>query len=50
LQLWDLTTGKELKQFKGHTGPILSLSISADGETMVSGSADGTMRMWELPK
>jgi WD40 repeat protein len=50
LRLWDLATGKELKQFKGHTGPILSLSISADGETMVSGSADGTMRMWELPK
>src|SRR5262249_5369627 len=25
LRLWDLATGKELKQFKGHSGPILSL-------------------------
>jgi WD40 repeat protein len=50
LQLWDLATGKELKQFKGHTGPILSLAISGDGLSMVSGSADGSMRLWELPK
>jgi WD40 repeat protein len=50
LRLWDLATGKELKQFKGHTGPILSLAISGDGQSMVSGSADGSMRLWELPK
>jgi WD40 repeat protein len=50
LRLWDLGTGKELKQIKGHTGPILSLAISGDGRFVVSGSADQTMRLWQMPK
>jgi WD40 repeat protein len=50
LRLWDLATGKELKQFKGHSGPVLSLAISGDGRFLVSGSADNTMRLWQVPK
>jgi len=50
LKLWDLASGKELKQFKGHGGPVLCLAISRDGRQLVSGSADGTMRLWEMPK
>jgi WD40 repeat protein len=50
LRLWDLATGKELKQFKGHTGPVLCLAISGDGRFFMSGSADNTMRLWQLPK
>lgn len=50
LKLWDLATGKELKQFKGHGGPVLCLAISRDGQLLVSGSADGSMRLWEMPK
>jgi WD40 repeat protein len=49
LRLWDLATGKELKQFKGHTGPVLSLAISGDGRFLVSGSADNTMCLWRVP-
>lgn len=50
LRLWDLATGEELKQFKGHTAPVLSLAISGDGRLLVSGSADNTMRSWQMPK
>jgi WD40 repeat protein len=50
LKLWDLTSGKELKQFKGHSGPVLCLALSHDGGELLSGSADGTMRLWEMPK
>jgi len=49
LRLWDLATGKELYQFKGHAGPVLSLAISANGRFLVSGSADNTMRLWKMP-
>jgi WD40 repeat protein len=50
VRLWDLATGKELKQFRGHTGPVLSVAISGDGTAFMSGSADATMRLWKLPK
>jgi WD40 repeat protein len=50
LKLWELATGKELKQFKGHGGPVLCLAVSPDGRRIVSGSADNTMRVWEIPK
>jgi len=50
LRLWDLATGKEIKQFKGHGGPVLCLAVSRDGRRLVSGSADGSMRVWEMPK
>jgi WD40 repeat protein len=50
LKLWDLATGKEIKQFKGHGGPVLCLAVSRDGRRLVSGSTDKTMRLWEMPK
>jgi WD40 repeat protein len=50
VRLWDLATGKELKQFKGHTGPVLSLALSEDGRFFMSGSADKTARVWQVPK
>lgn len=50
LRLWDLDTGKLVKQFRGHTAPVLCLAISRDGRFLVSGSADLTMCLWQLPK
>ena len=50
LRLWDLTSGKELRPFRGHTAPVLSLALSADGRFLVSGSADNTMRVWQMAK
>jgi len=50
VKLWDLDTGREVKQFKGHGGPVLCLALSRDGRRLVSGSADNTMRLWEMPK
>lgn len=35
--------------FRGHTGPVLSLAVSSDGEVVYSGSADGQLRMWQTP-
>jgi WD40 repeat protein len=50
LRLWDLASGKELQQFRGHSAPVLSLALSADGRFLVSGSADNTMRLWQMAK
>ncbi|MEH2137818.1 nSTAND1 domain-containing NTPase [Nostoc sp.] len=32
--------------FRGHEGSISSVAISADGQTIVSGGDDGTVRLW----
>ncbi len=50
LRLWDLATGKRLKEFKGHTAPVNCLALSGDGRFLLSGSTDFTMRLWQVPK
>ena len=46
--LWDLKTGQCLKIFQGHTATIWSLAFSSDNLTLVSGSEDETIRLWNL--
>jgi len=33
---------------EGHTGPVLAVAITPDGQFCVSGSHDGTLRIWSL--
>jgi WD40 repeat protein len=40
--------GKRLGQFVGHTGTVRDVAPSADGRFLVSGSADQTVRLWNL--
>lgn len=47
------TTAVELKQvhkFEGHSRPVTSLTMAADGRYLVSGSEDGMIRLWDLPR
>lgn len=46
--VWDLDTGKQLVEMKGHTEIVLDARISADGKLVVSGSQDKTARVWEV--
>ena len=42
--VWDLATGKEKYILKGHKKTVTSVAINPDGETIVSGSDDQTVR------
>ncbi len=33
----------------GHTSSVLSVVFSPDGHTLATGSADQTVRLWNLP-
>lgn len=50
IRLFNLDNGKEVRRFEGHTGCIQSLVFSADGRYILSGSCDGTMRLWRWAK
>lgn len=48
LRVWDLELGDCTNVLAGHTGAITALSIAAGGSPLVSSSADGTCRVWDL--
>jgi hypothetical protein len=45
---WDRTGNPMGEPIQGNGGPILSLALSPDGQTLVSGNADGTVERWSL--
>jgi WD40 repeat protein len=48
IQLIDVATGKLIRSFKGHFGEVSGLAFTADGATLFSGSADHTVRAWDV--
>lgn len=46
-QLWDASTGLELRSFEGHSEAVRSVAYSPDGRTVLTGSWDHTARIWE---
>jgi WD40 repeat protein len=45
---WDATTRRPLPVvFRGHTGWVLSIALSADGSRLLTASRDGTARIWD---
>ena len=51
LAFFDLATGKELGRIRipGHDGAVNCLALSPDAKTLISGSADTTALVWDLP-
>jgi len=47
VRIYDFATGEELEVYKGHHGPIWTVSYSPDGELYATGSEDGTIRLWK---
>ncbi|MDJ0690826.1 MAG: hypothetical protein QNJ41_20245 [Xenococcaceae cyanobacterium MO_188.B32] len=48
IKLWQLETGEEICTLREHTDKVLSIAIAPDGKSIISGSADNSMKMWQL--
>uniref|UniRef100_M3ZPN2 Striatin 4 n=2 Tax=Xiphophorus TaxID=8082 RepID=M3ZPN2_XIPMA len=60
LKLWNLNKAMHSKKnaaldvepiytFRAHSGAVLSLTMSEDGESCYSGGLDGSVRCWKMP-
>jgi WD40 repeat protein len=54
LQLWDLTGGSMIMEFKGHNGTVSGVAYWTDQASKqhyaVGASADGTVRLWDADR
>jgi len=48
INVWDISTGKELRRMVGHQNRVSSLVFSADGKLLASGSWDKTVKLWDV--
>lgn len=59
LELWDIETGKLIRSFPGHEGPVYAIAVSADGQRALSGTGfkigkntitrgECLIRLWDL--
>jgi WD40 repeat protein len=47
-RLWDVATGKQLQEFKGHKHSLCGVALSPDGKTLATGDVQATSRLWDV--
>jgi WD40 repeat protein len=47
IRIWDLRTGKEVRQLEGHTAAVRCLMLIDRGKGLVSGGDDSTLWLWD---
>lgn len=48
MKIWDAETCALIKTCKGHEKEVVSVCFSPDSKTVVSGSWDRTIKIWNL--
>ncbi len=46
--IWEVASGKQLHQFKGHRDAIYSAALSPSGDVLATSSYDGKIRLWTV--
>jgi WD40 repeat protein len=48
LALWDLVSGKQIRQFTGHASLVKAVAFTPEGKHAVSASFDKTLKVWDI--
>ena len=48
MRVWDLATGRVLRQFEGHRGGVNAVAFARDGRSVISASEDATALVWDI--
>lgn len=48
IRLWDVVSGKYLRNFPSHNGAVYDLAFSPDGKVLASASGDFTGKIWNV--
>jgi WD repeat-containing protein 48 len=48
VRLWDARTGEKIGKLRGHTGNVRCCALRPDAGMLLSGSTDGTIKLWDL--
>jgi WD40 repeat protein len=47
IRLWEVSTGKQIREFAGHSSGVQSVAISANGKYIVASSLDNNVLLWD---
>lgn len=48
LALWDIESGKEVREFKGHTERVLYVAFFPDGKRALTASTTHSLKVWDV--
>jgi WD40 repeat protein len=48
-RFWDAATGRPIGPPLVHKGPVVDVAFRPDGKMLLTGSADSTARLWDVP-
>ena len=46
--MWDISSGKQVRGFEAHSAAVREVDFFSESNCILSGSSDGTMRIWNI--